>query len=82
MRALDVNEHLNPALVRVRAVEDGVPVGAGLLFRAGQVITCAHVVNSALGRAPGAVDRPDGPVPVDFPFSARPRRLSARVVRW
>lgn len=82
MRALDVNEHLNPALVRVRAVEDGVPVGAGLLFRAGQVITCAHVVNSALGRAPGAVDRPDEPVPVDFPFSARPRRLSARVVRW
>jgi hypothetical protein len=56
--------------------------GLGLLVGADRVVTCAHVVNAALGRGLLEQDRPDGPVLVEFPLlPAMPVRL-ARVVAW
>jgi S1-C subfamily serine protease len=54
--------------VRIRA-PGGAPVGAGFLASSlGDVLTCAHVVTSALGAADRAVDRPIEEVSLDFPF--------------
>jgi 3',5'-cyclic AMP phosphodiesterase CpdA len=80
-------------VVRVLA-PDGQPAGAGVLVSDRRVVTCAHVVNTALGREAGAQDRPgeDAEVMVDFPElapgdpggdrAARPGTLRARVVAW
>ena len=74
------------ATVRVRCWRDGRPTtaGLGLLVGAGQVVTCAHVVNTALGRrqdeqaAPGRSDV----VQVELPLLPRAPVRDARVVRW
>ena len=73
------------AVVRLCAWSPDRPTaGLGLLVDSSRVVTCAHVVNAALGRGllkqeqPGESDY----VQVDFPFlSATPVRL-ARVVAW
>ena len=65
------------ATVRVRCWRDGRPAtaGLGLLVGAGQVVTCAHVVNMALGRGQ---DERAGPgrsdvVQVEFRYCLVPR---------
>ncbi|MEU2855604.1 nSTAND1 domain-containing NTPase [Streptomyces syringium] len=70
-------------LVRVETAA-GAPAGGGLLLSADTVITCAHVVNSALGRDKRAQDRPLGPVTVSFPLAAaRPSsRATVREDGW
>ncbi|WP_308416897.1 trypsin-like peptidase domain-containing protein [Streptomyces sp. AJS327] len=58
------------------------PVGAGVLITPKLVLTCAHVVNSALGRDrydPATPPR-DQPVPVRLPHVDRERRLDGRVL--
>ncbi|MBR1173741.1 trypsin-like peptidase domain-containing protein [Bradyrhizobium sp. KB893862 SZCCT0404] len=48
-------------------------------------MTCAHVVNQALGRPWDSADRPErsNEVVVDFPFSARSKeRFTGHVVEW
>ena len=58
-------------------------VGAGFLVGDRGVLTCAHVINAALGRGSQAVDRPDRAVAVDFPLLAVPVAAQpAAVVRW
>ncbi|MBB5955061.1 WD40 repeat protein [Saccharothrix tamanrassetensis] len=42
-------------------------VGTGVVVSRTHVLTCAHVVNLALGREPRATPRPADPVPVEFP---------------
>lgn len=56
-------------------------VGGGALLPGGLVLTCAHVVNRALGRLPNGADRPSEAVSVDFPLQGVPA-ASARVVAW
>ncbi len=56
--------------------------GVGVLVGRDQVITCAHVVNTALMRAPGSQDRPDGGVLVDFPLLEESQPVPARVAGW
>ena len=48
----------------------GRPAGAGALVAARRILTCAHVVNLALGRDPGSREQPAEAVTVDFPFAA------------
>lgn len=57
-----------PWLLRVKAADGGV-VGAGVLVGDEIAMTCAHVVNHAVGRAPTDVARPDGEILLDVPFS-------------
>ncbi|MFF8726553.1 trypsin-like peptidase domain-containing protein [Streptomyces sp. NPDC015171] len=72
-------------VVCVRRTEDGKAAGAGFVLGPDTVLTCAHVVNAALGRdmldarVPG-VDE----VPVEVPDPERPgsRQYPARVAHW
>ncbi len=59
----------------------GKVCGAGLLVGDRHVLTCAHVVDSALGRTAGTHDRPDDPVFLDLPFLDQ-SNLQAEVVAW
>jgi hypothetical protein len=54
-----------PWRARVLAI-GGAVAGAGVLIDRRHVLTCAHVVNQALGRDRGVQERPDGLVEVDF----------------
>jgi len=73
------------AIVRVRCWTAGCPTaGLGLLVGVDQVVTCAHVVNTSLGRrqdeqaAPGRSDL----VQVEFPLLPGAPVRDARVVAW
>ena len=48
---------------------DGRAVGLGALVGERQIVTCAHVVNAALGLDPRSQGRPAGEVAVDFPLA-------------
>ncbi len=66
-----------PWRARVLRPGGGV-VGAGVLIDERHVLTCAHVVNQALGRAAQEVEPPAGQVAVDF-VEAEAGRLGAHV---
>ncbi|MFE6272113.1 trypsin-like peptidase domain-containing protein [Streptomyces goshikiensis] len=75
------DSHLNRAFVTVLG-RAGNPVGAGVLVTPSLILTCAHVVNSALGQG-----RFHSPVPsrvhgvrLRFPHLDRERELTGRVV--
>ncbi|WP_327368384.1 nSTAND1 domain-containing NTPase [Streptomyces sp. NBC_01217] len=72
---------LGAAVARVRG-PDGRPVGGAFLAAPGHLLTCAHVVNTALGEAAGSSARPTGPVTVDFPLLAPGTGLRAEIVHW
>ena len=71
---------LEHALVRVRT-HDGTPVGAGVLVDQGLVLTCAHVINQALGVADDNQAQPSKVIRLDFPFLS-PEPYAAEVVHW
>ncbi|GLZ78038.1 hypothetical protein Afil01_28450 [Actinorhabdospora filicis] len=58
------------------------PVGLAFAAAGGRVMTCAHVVNTALGRPRRAPDEPDLRVALLFPLSADDAPRSARVLHW
>ena len=57
-------------------------VGAGFLVSKSHLITCAHVVNDAIGLPKGSVAKPTETISLDFPFVAKVGRITAKVVRW
>jgi hypothetical protein len=59
----------------------GSTVGVGVLVGPREILTCAHLVNSALGRDRRAQDHPVGEVTVEFAVGGGPP-LRARVQRW
>jgi WD40 repeat protein/V8-like Glu-specific endopeptidase len=74
-----------PGAFVVRILGPGArPVGVGALVGPREIVTCAHVVNAALGLDPRAQNQPAEAVTVDFPLAANPGavRRGARVVRW
>jgi hypothetical protein len=68
-----------PAVARFRY--GAAVVGGGALLAGGRVLTCAHVVNAALGRPSGMRERPREPVTVDFPLQGVDG-TQATVVAW
>lgn len=66
-------------LVRIRNLRTGEPVGAGVLLQGRLVLTCAHVVNTALGRPQFSPSAPDEAVLFDLPALPELGRLTARV---
>ncbi len=56
----------------------GRAVGCGVLLGPRQIVTCAHVVNAALGRPANAQDRPEGPITVEFPLLRPTGRQAVR----
>ena len=61
--------------------QDGIPVGIGVLVSEQHIITCAHVVNMALGLEVLEQERPTKDVIIDFPFLTSTRTRIARKVR-
>jgi WD40 repeat protein len=62
--------------------EDGHPVGVGVLVGDRHILTCAHVVNSALGLNANEQPKPDGIVALDFPLLPTTPRAMARIDLW
>ena len=64
----------------------GRAVGVGFLVGQQEILTCAHVVNAALGLDPRSQTAPPDLVSVEFPLAvtsgAEVPRAQARVVRW
>ncbi|WKX73650.1 NACHT domain-containing protein [Streptomyces sp. XD-27] len=83
---MEADEPLWNAFVTVRA-DDGHVIGGGIYGHYGDpkhptLLTCAHVVNLALGRSEFTVDSP-GQAEVTLEFPAVPEvRIKARVRRW
>src|SRR5262249_18010427 len=74
------------AIVRILG-PTGQPVGVGALVTDRHIITCAHVVNAALGLSPRDQRRPDRSVALDFPLvrpagTGEPPVLRATVECW
>jgi hypothetical protein len=70
-------------IVTVRSPDDLRTVGAGFALGPDTVLTCAHVINDALGR--GMLDsRPPGPdeIPVEVNTEDGTARCLARVAHW
>jgi 3',5'-cyclic AMP phosphodiesterase CpdA len=69
-------------LVRVLR-PDGQVAGIGTFIGDRRIVTCAHVVNAALGLDPLAQARPLGTVRVDFPLAAHGAApLTAAIASW
>ena len=69
------------SIVRIRAL-DGRAVGAGFLVADRQVLTCAHVVATALGLPENTPETPQDEVHLDFPLVAPAHIVTARVIHW
>ncbi|MET7619120.1 AAA family ATPase [Streptomyces sp. NPDC005408] len=72
---------LGAAVARVWG-RDGRPVGGAFLAAPHHLLTCAHVVNMALGAPGESTRRPTSAVMVDFPLLAPGVRLTAEVEHW
>ena len=68
---------LEDNLVAIFPLDGKAPLGAGLLVERALVLTCAHVVNSALGREGTHTQRPSGRV--DVKLHTSPHRVKAFV---
>ncbi|MFE6913286.1 nSTAND1 domain-containing NTPase [Streptomyces rubiginosohelvolus] len=80
--ALSADEALNAAVVRVAGVT-GAIVGGGFLVTAQRVLTCAHVVSDALGRARDLPVTAGTEVLIDFPLAdGAGERVVAEVEQW
>jgi hypothetical protein len=66
------------------ATPNGVHQGMGVLIAPRHVLTCAHVVNAALGRKAEDLNMPtwSDVIWLSFPFAVRPTRLIGRVIEW
>uniref|UniRef100_UPI004056B6CE nSTAND1 domain-containing NTPase n=1 Tax=Candidatus Electronema sp. TaxID=2698783 RepID=UPI004056B6CE len=75
---------LESALIRILIDDQSPrrPVGAGFLVTPRHLLTCAHVVNDALGRKQNAAEQPDLPVFLDFPLLPGQPLLQAKILRW
>ncbi|MCI5180449.1 MAG: hypothetical protein D3911_14235, partial [Candidatus Electrothrix sp. AW3_4] len=75
---------LESALVRLLIDEHSLrkPVGAGFLVTPQHIITCAHVINDALGRKKHAADRPEAELLLDFPLLTDHPLLRATILQW
>lgn len=69
---------LEDSLVVIYRSDSNDCVGAGVLVAPELILTCAHVVNLACGREPGATGRPDGEISLRF-HSSRETLLAATV---
>jgi len=56
------------------------PVGAGFLVTPQHIITCAHVVNTALGRNEQTTDLPTAEIVLDFPLLKNQNLLRATIL--
>ncbi|ONK12912.1 trypsin-like peptidase domain-containing protein [Streptomyces sp. MP131-18] len=71
------------SVVSVLRTDDGKAAGAGVLLAGQHLLTCAHVVNDAIGRGPFDGRRPGRVhVPLVFHGPFGTQRLTGRTVYW
>ncbi|MFI5477599.1 trypsin-like peptidase domain-containing protein [Streptomyces rubiginosohelvolus] len=81
-KALSADEALHAAVVRIGGA-NGTVAGGGFLVTAERVLTCAHVVSDALGRARDLPVAAGAEVLVDFPLvDGAGERVVAEVEQW
>src|SRR5690349_16271554 len=73
---------LQRALVAVLRNADGKPAGAGVLISGDLVLTCAHVVNVALGRPVEEPAKTSSPVLLTFAANNSITKSGATVTAW
>jgi hypothetical protein len=61
---------------------EGEPVGVGVLVGEDALLTCAHVVNAALGRDSRSQDQPSETIIITFPLLSQGGDVIAVVERW
>lgn len=59
-----------------------IPCGTGVVLHGGRVLTCAHVVMTALQLPRDLQEKPEQIVELDFPLSGSGQRIKARVDFW
>ncbi|MFJ9691173.1 trypsin-like peptidase domain-containing protein [Kitasatospora sp. NPDC101183] len=72
---------LDAAILRVRG-PGGFPLGVGFLVTGELALTCAHVVTTALGLAPGETPAPDARLALDLPLQQDGAAHTATVEHW
>jgi len=72
---------LESSIVRIYS-NSGKVVGAGFLVSPKHVLTCAHVVNDALGISRTTQEQPDLVINLDFPLLAAKQLFAAKVIFW
>jgi hypothetical protein len=70
------------AIARIYRGDTNIAVGVGFWVFPGYLLTCAHVVNQALGWSDEAQEVPKKSVMLDFPNLQNRQRLKGRVVQW
>jgi len=75
------NPHASQARIGPASDPDRT-IGCGLLVTPRHLVTCAHVVASALGTEATAAKVPADRIPVDLPLLKRPFRTTGQVIRW
>ncbi|MET9896111.1 trypsin-like peptidase domain-containing protein [Streptomyces sp. NPDC006465] len=82
VRRRESTDALRPALVRILDPADATPVGFGLLASRTKIVTCAHVVATALREPQTLMDPPKRPVLLDFPLISPGEHRTAQVDAW
>jgi Trypsin-like peptidase domain len=70
------------AIAKIYEGDSDEVIGVGFWVFPGYLLTCAHVVNQALGSDQNDPTYPDGYVVIEFPHSVSRHRLKGRVIRW
>jgi len=76
-----MSDRFKTAIVRLLTTSPSV-VGTGFFVGNRYILTCAHVVNDALGIADTTDDMPTAIIRLDFPFVAKGEYLTAKVIAW
>jgi hypothetical protein len=76
--------NINNAIVRILKDNGDLcqPVGAGFLVTHRYILTCAHVINNALGISEYTDEPPLFTISLDFPLLTKHKPLSATVHKW
>jgi len=79
--------HIHPlesclARILVKDTDQPLPSGTGVALHGERVLTCAHVVNSALKLPRNSKEKPEEVITLDFPLSGSDKIISAKVGFW
>lgn len=76
-----MSEYLEQCLVRIYR-SSNKSVGAGVLIEKNRIVTCAHVVATALSLRDIPIEKPEGLITLDFPMISSRIKHQAKVTYW
>jgi hypothetical protein len=79
--AVTMNFEMLPSIARIEK-EDGSAVGVGFVIGNGILLTCAHVIEEALGLGNKIIDKPDREVKLKFPKVNSDKVFTATIKFW